>query len=65
MSVLTKPIKELNTVKEAQRALGKERSVALISGCVDSEKWNMAAALSESVKDKIIVTYSDLRVKEI
>jgi transcription-repair coupling factor (superfamily II helicase) len=65
MSVLTNPIKELNTVKEAQRALSKERSVALISGCVDSEKWNMAAALSESVKDKIIVTYSDIRVKEI
>ena len=36
-----------------------------ISGCVDSEKIHMISALSESVDASVIVTYSDLRAKEI
>lgn len=64
MSVLTNPLMELQSVSEAREELRKKKSVA-VSGCVDSQKWNMAFALAEGFSNKLIVTYSDVRVKEI
>ena len=42
----------------------KGQSVAL-TGCVESQKLHMVYGLSEGFRHKIIVTYSDLRAKEI
>jgi transcription-repair coupling factor (superfamily II helicase) len=64
MKALTAPILGLSNAKEAKAFLKKKGCVA-VSGCVDSQKWNMAFALSEGFPNKIIVTYSDVRAKEI
>lgn len=64
MNVLTYPLQALPSFEEARDKLSKNKSVA-VSGCVDSQKWNMAFSLSDGFTNKVIVTYSDLRVKEI
>lgn len=65
MRVLTEPLKELECYKRAEEVLRKEETSVLISGCVDSQKWNLAYGLGENFHDRVIVTYSDQRVKEI
>ncbi len=64
MKVLSGPLLELTSIKEAKETLKKNKSVS-VTGCVDSQKWNMADTLSEGFLNKIIITYSDVRVKEI
>lgn len=61
---MTEPLTRLASFDEARKNLQKNKSVS-VSGCVDSQKWNMGFALSEGFSNKIIVTYSDIRVKEI
>ncbi len=65
MRVLTEPLNELECYKRAEDALKKQGTSALISGCVDSQKWNMAYGLTKNFRNRIIVTYSDQRVREI
>lgn len=65
MRVLTEPLNELECYKRAEDTLARPCTSALISGCVDSEKWNMAAGLTKGFKNRVVVTYSDQRVREI
>ncbi len=39
--------------------------VVSLTGCVDSQKLHMIYGLSEGVRTKVIVTYSDLKAREI
>ena len=64
MTAMTEPLSKLASYYEAKKTLKENKSVS-VSGCVDSQKWNMAFALAEGFSNKIIVTYSDIRVKEI
>lgn len=65
MKVLTGPLHDFTGFREAKDILKKESRCVSVTGCVDSQKWNMAYALSEDFKRRVIVTYNDLRVKEI
>ncbi len=65
MNILTNPLAELAGVSEAVKNLQKKNTDILVSGCVDSQKWNMAQSLCDGFKNKIIVTYSEVRAKEI
>ncbi len=40
------------------------RKVMALSGCVDSQKLHMVYGLSDGLRCKVIVTYSDLKAKE-
>ncbi|MDE6063979.1 MAG: transcription-repair coupling factor, partial [Lachnospiraceae bacterium] len=79
MQALLAPLRELAEYEEIRKlvygkgALGagkeaaqgfKGQSVAL-TGCVESQKLHMVYGLSEGFRHKVIVTYSDLRAKEI
>lgn len=64
MNALIGPLKSVTGFNEAKEHLKKKNTVS-VTGCVDSEKWNMAFGLSEGFKNTIIVTYSDIRIKEI
>lgn len=64
MNAIIGPLNDLAGVTEAKAVLARGENVS-VSGCVDSQKWNMACALSEGFPHKVIVTYSDIRVKEI
>ncbi|MBQ4536632.1 MAG: transcription-repair coupling factor [Lachnospiraceae bacterium] len=63
MQALLAPLKELAEYSQ-MRELLKTEPVSL-TGCVDSQKLHILYGLSDGLKYKVIVTYSDLRAKEI
>lgn len=65
MQALLGPLRELAEYEQIQHILKKEGGVAALSGCVDSQKLHMIYGLSDGFRFKVIVTYSDLRAKEI
>ena len=64
MQALLTPLHELAEFSEMQEMLKKKKCIS-VSGCVDSQKLHMIYGLSDGFKYKIIVTYSDLRAREI
>ena len=65
MQALLAPLTELAEYSDIKNFIQKKKDVTAISGCVDSQKLHMLYGLAEGVKYKVIVTYSDLRAKEI
>ena len=65
MQALLQPLKELAEFDEIKSSIRNKNEIVSISGCVDSQKLHMVYGLSEGLKYKVIVTYSDLRAKEI
>ncbi len=65
MRALTAPLNELGEFEEIKKKLKEKHFCAAFTGCVESQKLHMAYGLSEGFKNKLIVTFSDLRVKEI
>lgn len=65
MRALTAPLNELGEFEEVKRKLKGEAFSAAFTGCVESQKLHMIYGLSDGFKNKLIVTFSDLRVKEL
>mgnify|MGYP000866750236 CR=1 FL=1 len=69
MQALLAPLHELaeyEKIKELVRGgPGQNREPVALTGCVESQKLHMIYGLSDGFKYKIIVTYSDLRAREI
>ena len=63
MKAFTEPLKELGEFLELKNVLQK-RSVQ-IAGCIDAQKAHFIYAAGEDYKKKLIVTYSELRAKEL
>ena len=64
MRVLLAPLEELGEYEGIKKALVKNRAV-MVSGCIDSEKLHMIYGLSDGFRNKIIVTFSTLKAKEL
>lgn len=64
MRVLRKPFEEMGEYPQICRAIRNYQKVAL-SGCVDSQKMHMVYGVSDGFRNKIIVTFSDIRAREI
>lgn len=65
MKALLAPLEELGEYEEIKKMLEKERVAVTVSGCVDSEKLHMIYGLGDGFRHKIIVTFSDLKAKEL
>ncbi len=65
MQALLAPLKELADYDKIKDILRKGGGTVALSGCVDSQKLHMMYGLSDGLKYKVIVTYSDLKAKEI
>ena len=65
MRALTAPLNELGELEEIKKKLTKEQICVSLTGCVESQKLHMIYGLSEGFKNRLIVTFSDLRVKEL
>ena len=65
MKFLREPMQEMAAYEEAVKLLCKEKVNIGFSGLSDSSKLHMMYALSEGFRSKLIVTYSDLRAREI
>lgn len=64
MQALLAPLLELADFSGMRESLRKKKFLS-VSGCADSQKLHMMFGLGDGFKYKIIVTYSDLRVREI
>lgn len=66
MEVLRTPLRELGGFEEIQEILKKREAVCLsLSGCLDSQKLHMVFGLGEEFRYKLIITYSEQRMREI
>ncbi len=65
MQALLSPLQELAEFDELKDALRKRTGPIALSGCVDSQKLHMIYGLSDGFKTKVIVTYNDLRAREL
>ena len=65
MKSLTAPLKQLEVLSRVTEKLNKETGVQLLTGCIDSQKTHLAYGLGEKFRKKLIVTYSELKAKEI
>ena len=65
MEGLMMPLGEMAGFLQMKELLVKNREKLSLTGCVDSQKVHMMAGLGERFKYKVIVTFSDLRAKEI
>ena len=65
MRALTAPLHELIEFEEVRSLLEKSGKTVALTGCVESQKLHMVYGLGDGFKQKLIVTFSDLRVKEI
>jgi len=65
MQALLSPLQELAEFSDMKKSIQSDSCVTSISGCVDSQKLHMLYGLAEGFKYKVIVTYNDLRAKEL
>ncbi len=73
MQALLAPLKELAEYgdireelrKNMGRVPGGQSRVTAVTGCVDSQKLHMIYGLGDGFRMKVIVTYSDLKAREI
>lgn len=65
MRALMAPLEELGEFNELKNRLKREHICAALTGCVESQKLHMVYGLSDGFKNRLIVTFSDQRVKEL
>ena len=65
MKFLVEPMQEMAAFEEAKALLANKEVNIGFSGLSDSSKLHMMYAISEGIRNKLIVTYSDLRAREI
>ena len=65
MQALLAPLKELAEYNSIKEQLKKGAATVSLTGCVDSQKLHMIYGLSEGFRIKVIITYSDLKAREL
>lgn len=65
MRALLAPLSELGEYEEIRELLAKDKCSAALSGCVDSQKLHMVYGLGEGFRRKLLITFNDLRAKEL
>ncbi len=65
MRALTAPLEEMGEFLEIRDRLQKDRTAVALTGCVESQKLHMTYGLGGGFKYRLMVTFSDLRVKEL
>ena len=65
MQAFIKPFQQLGAYGQIAEKLKKNKGVLWISGCVDSQKVHAACALWQGYRQRLIITYSEQKAKEI
>ncbi|MBR6627285.1 MAG: transcription-repair coupling factor [Lachnospiraceae bacterium] len=65
MEALLSPLQELAEYGQMKEMLLKHQGAVALTGCVESQKLHMIYGLSDGFRYKVIVTYSDLKAKQI
>ena len=64
MQALLAPLQEMAEYEEIEKLIKRGLPVGL-TGCVDAQKLHMIYGLGQNFKCRLIITYSDLRAREI
>lgn len=65
MRAFTAPLLELEEFEQIRARLKKNRGVMQVSGCIEAQKSHFMYCAGQEYGKKLILTYSDLRAKEI
>ena len=65
MKAFTEPLKELGEFESIRDSLKKQKGMTEVQGCIDAQKAHFIYGLSEDFPFRVIVTYSELRAREI
>lgn len=65
MNTFINPLKELNEYGEIRNKLNRKSGLIQVSGCIDSQKAHWIYSMSDGFPYRIIVTYSELKAREI
>ena len=65
MKALTAPLTELGEYEEITDSIDKNKGTVLLTGCTDSQKSNIAYALSEKYRYRLILTFDEMHAREI
>ncbi len=65
MQAMLAPLRELAEYEQIREKMQKGAGPVALTGCVDSQKLHMIYGLSDGWRKKVIVTYSDLKAKEL
>mgnify|MGYP006882812767 CR=1 FL=1 len=65
MDTFYEPLLELEAFGQIREQLKKEEGLQLITGCVDSQKTHLMYSLGRDWPVKLILTYNELKAKEI
>ena len=65
MRTFFSPLQELNEFSEVLDNLKKKSTPIQITGCIDSQKCHFISGLSEGFPWKLIITYDEIKAKEI
>lgn len=65
MKAFTTPLLSLREYEELKTKLKSNRGLLQAAGCVDSQKSQFIYGLSEGFSRRLIITYSDLKAKEL
>ena len=65
MQALLAPLRDLAEYEQIREDICKGRTPVALSGCVDSQKLHMIYGLSDGLRYRVIVTYSDLKAREL
>lgn len=65
MQALLAPLRDLAEYDQIREDIRRGRTPVALSGCVDSQKLHMIYGLSDGLRCKVIVTYSDLKAREL
>lgn len=65
MKTFTEPLKELKEFNDIKESLSLKNTPVQITGCIDSQKCHIISGLGEGYPWKLIITYSELKAKEI
>ena len=65
MKAYLEPLREISEYQEVEKVLLKGGKPAHVTGCIDSQKCHLIAGLSEHFPVRVIITYSDLKAREL
>ncbi|MBQ9118753.1 MAG: transcription-repair coupling factor [Lachnospiraceae bacterium] len=65
MQTFYQPLYGYEEFKELQSAIQKKKLPVQVNGCIDSQKCHLVFAASQERKKRLIITYNDIKAKEI
>ena len=65
MKTFTAPLTELKEFNDIRENINMKTLPVQVTGCIDSQKCHLIHGLGEDFRHRVIVTYNDLKAKEI